>query len=82
MSPADVAYLGGRYQDAVDGYTALIERGDADGWIGLALAMAQLGRTGAGALARRPDLLQLLYARDDTLTPGELAAWLEPVLTR
>jgi HEXXH motif-containing protein len=80
--PADAAYLAGRYEDAVHGYTACIERGEADGWVGLALALARLGWAGAAALARRPDLVRRLYiVADRDLTPAGLAAWLEPAIS-
>jgi uncharacterized protein len=82
VRPADAAYLAGRYEDAVYGYTALIGQGEAEAWIGLALVLTRLGRAGASALARRPDLLHRLYlAADGDATPVELAEWLEPGLS-
>jgi len=78
---ADGAYLAGRYDEAADAYAALIERGEPGGWVGLALVLGRLGRPGAGALVRRPDLVVRLYADGPKrLDPAALAAWIEPAL--
>jgi hypothetical protein len=66
----------------VHGYTVRIQQGEADAWVGLALALARLGWAGAGALARRPDLVRRLYTvADGQLTPVGLAEWLEPTVS-
>lgn len=81
MRPADVSYLAGKYGDALPGYTTLIEQGEPDGWVGLALVLRRLRWAGAEALAHRPDVLHQLYAATGgAVAPVQLAAWLEPGL--
>lgn len=75
---ADGAYLEGRYDDAISGYSAQVERGDSDGWVGLAVVLGRLSRTGARVLADRPDLAHRLYrVAGGRATPVRLAEWLE-----
>ncbi|WP_422771800.1 HEXXH motif domain-containing protein [Plantactinospora sp. WMMC1484] len=81
-SPADLAYLDGRFSDAVRGYASAVRRGDIEGWTRLAVAFGResdLSRrvTEHLGLARR-----LHEAGDGQADPADVLRWLVVRLTR
>lgn len=85
---ADLAYVTGRFADAVQGYRAELVK-DPDripSWVGLGLALSAVG-TGpaARALCRHPEVVravrrQISTRSPDVPTPERLAAWLGLVM--
>lgn len=81
---ADFAYVTGRFTDAVRGYRAELGR-DPDrpaSWIGLGLALSQLGAIPAArTLVHYPEVVRAVHRRlrtctDVVPTPDDLAAWI------
>ncbi|MFY1675192.1 HEXXH motif domain-containing protein [Plantactinospora sp. WMMB334] len=74
-SPADLAYLDGRFSDAVRGYASTIRRGNVEAWIGLAVAFGR-----ESDLPRRVTehlgLARQLHEAGSQADPADVLRWL------